>query len=39
MPSYHRLEGQVDVAPAYRGRPLLTADEVEDIVAYLETLR
>ena len=39
MPSYHRVAGLADVAPAWRGRPLLTAGEVEDIVAYLSTLR
>ena len=39
MPSYHRIAGVTDVAPAWRGRPLLTAGEVEDIVAYLSTLR
>jgi sulfur-oxidizing protein SoxX len=39
MPSYHRIDGLADVAPAWRGRPLLTAGEVEDIVAYLSTLR
>lgn len=39
MPSYHRIEGLADVAPAFRGRPLLAAHEIEDIVAYLTTLR
>lgn len=39
MPSYHRTAGLADVAPAWRGRPLLAAGEVEDIVAYLSTLR
>jgi len=39
MPSYHRVDRLVDVAPALRGRPLLDAGEIEDIVAYLSTLR
>jgi sulfur-oxidizing protein SoxX len=39
MPSYHRVEDLRRVAPAYRGKPILTAQEVEDIVAYLVTLR
>ena len=39
MPSYHRIEGLVDVAPAYRGKPVLDAGEIEDIVAYLSTLQ
>lgn len=39
MPSFHRIDGLVRVAPAFRGRPILTADEVEDVVAYLVTLK
>jgi L-cysteine S-thiosulfotransferase len=39
MPSYHRIDGLADVAPAFRGRPLLSASEIEDVVAYLSTLR
>jgi sulfur-oxidizing protein SoxX len=39
MPSYYRSEGLHDVAPAYRGRTILDAQAVEDIVAYLTTLQ
>lgn len=39
MPSYFRTEGLVRVASAYEGKPVLTAREVEDLVAYLVTLR
>ena len=39
MPSYYRVEGLQRVAPAYRGKPILTAQEIEDIVAYLATLQ
>ena len=39
MPSYYRVEGLDRVAPRYRGIPVLTAQEVEDVVAYLLTLR
>jgi sulfur-oxidizing protein SoxX len=39
MPSYYRVEGLVRVGPAWRGKPILTADQIEDIVAYLATLR
>jgi sulfur-oxidizing protein SoxX len=39
MPAYHRTEGLVRVAPAYRGKPVLTAEQIEDVVAFLTTLK
>jgi sulfur-oxidizing protein SoxX len=39
MPSYYRVDGLERVAPAWRGKPILTAEQIEDIVAYLATLR
>jgi len=39
MPSYYRIEGFDRVAGAYRGKPILEAAQVEDIVAYLATLK
>jgi L-cysteine S-thiosulfotransferase len=39
MPAYHRTEGLVRVAPAWRGRPVLTAEQIEDVVAFLMTLK
>jgi sulfur-oxidizing protein SoxX len=39
MPSYYRIEGLDRVAGAYRGKPILGAEQVEDIVAYLATLK
>ena len=39
MPPYFRSEGLRRVAPEHRGRPILSAEQVEDLVAYLATLR
>ncbi len=39
MPSYYRIDGLARVAPLFRGRPILTAEQIEDVVAFLETLR
>jgi sulfur-oxidizing protein SoxX len=39
MPAFHRTEGLQRVAPAYAGRPVLSAQQVEDVVAFLEGLR
>lgn len=39
MPPYYRTEGLRDVAPEYRGKPALSAQEIEDVVAYLASLK
>jgi L-cysteine S-thiosulfotransferase len=39
MPSYYRLDGLERVAPAWRNKSILSAEQIEDIVAYLATLR
>jgi L-cysteine S-thiosulfotransferase len=39
MPSYYRLDGLTRVAPAFQGKPVLTAEQIEDVVAYLATMR
>ena len=39
MPAYHRTEGLVRVAPAWRGKPVLSAEQIEDVVAFLTTLK
>lgn len=39
MPSYYRVAGLERVAALFRDKPILTAPQVEDVVAYLGTLR
>jgi sulfur-oxidizing protein SoxX len=39
MPAYHRSEGLVRVAPAWRDKPVLSAEQIEDVVAFLMTLK
>ena len=39
MPAYFRVDGLDRVAQNQRGRPILTAQQVEDVVAYLVTLK
>ena len=39
MPSYYRTDGLVRVGRNWTGKPILTAAQIEDIVAYLATLR
>ena len=39
MPAYHRTDGLTRVAPAFRGKPILSAEQIEDVVAYLMTLK
>ena len=38
MPAFHRTEGLQREAPEYRGKPALSGQQVEDIVAWLSTL-
>lgn len=39
MPSYYRIDGLARVGAAWRGKPILSAEQIEDMVAYLVTLR
>ena len=39
MPPYYRVDGLSRVAPAFRGKPILSAQQIEDVVAFLATLR
>ena len=39
MPAYYRTAGLQRVAPAYQGQTILTAQQVEDVISYLASLR
>jgi sulfur-oxidizing protein SoxX len=39
MPSYYRVAGLDRVAAEYRAKPVLDAGQIEDLVAYLQTLK
>src|SRR5256885_8056041 len=38
MPPYYRVDGLNRVAPGFRGKPILTGEQIEDVVADLMTL-
>jgi sulfur-oxidizing protein SoxX len=39
MPSFHRVDGLQRVGKAWQGKPVLDAQQVEDVVAFLQTLK
>jgi sulfur-oxidizing protein SoxX len=39
MPPYYRIDGLERVAAAWRGKPILTAGQIEDVIAWLVTLQ
>lgn len=39
MPSYYRVDGLYRVGTLWRGKSILSAEQIEDIVAYLASLR
>jgi L-cysteine S-thiosulfotransferase len=39
MPPYFRTEGLTRVAPSQRGKTVLSAQQIEDVVAFLVTLK
>jgi sulfur-oxidizing protein SoxX len=39
MPPYYRLDGLTRVARNFQGKPILTAQQIEDVIAYLASLK
>ena len=39
MPAFHRTDGLQRVGTAWQGRPVLSAQQIEDVVAFLATLK
>jgi sulfur-oxidizing protein SoxX len=39
MPAYYKTEGLSRVAGAFRGKTILSAEQIEDVVAYLSSLK
>jgi L-cysteine S-thiosulfotransferase len=39
MPSYYRIDGLTRVGRTWAGKPALTAEQIEDVVAFLATLK
>ena len=39
MPPYYSTDGLSQVAPAFAGKTILSAEQIEDVVAYLVSLR
>jgi len=38
MPAYYKVAGLHRVLDRYRAKPILTAQQIEDVIAYLRTL-
>jgi sulfur-oxidizing protein SoxX len=38
MPPYYRIDGLDRVAPTFRDKPIFSAQQIEDVVAFLATL-
>lgn len=39
MPPFYRIDGLNRVIMRFQGKPILTAEQIEDVIAFLETLK
>ena len=39
MPAYYRIDGLTQVAPAFKGKPLMSTQDIEDVIAFLQSLK
>ena len=39
MPSYYKVDGLINVDPQWRGVPLMNEQQIEDVIAYLASLK
>ena len=39
MPAYYRVDGLTRVGAAWQGKPILEAQQIEDVLAFLQTLK
>jgi sulfur-oxidizing protein SoxX len=39
MPAFYKADGLVGVDPVWQGKPILNAQQIEDVVAYLSNLK
>ena len=39
MPAYFRIDGLTRVTPSLRGKPILSAEQIEDVISFLATLK
>lgn len=39
MPAYYRTDPQTRVGAAWRGQPIMTGQQIEDVLAFLQTLK
>jgi sulfur-oxidizing protein SoxX len=39
MPAYYRVDGLTQVAPVWQGKPIMSTQQLEDVVAFLQSVK